>query len=454
MKIPTGPRTWFNDQTGTRTVALGGGALPINYKADDSEGGDWRRIALQWDENLGEYSASQSYHRAQIDTDGAAEFMWPAAGRRRALRLRPNRLVKVDIASRSWTTLAVASPPSAIEQRGASLWMRDIYPGIDRRLRFFNNSISDGVAFNQSARDALAGAGPWAGKMIGTVSHVDLGDLPNAVLRDRLGAALSIDAQGRISTEVVHIESDGTRLLSLAGGSRLYLYTQQNGRVETPLVPVHNYLAFRAGQLFLVELFDPMVVAGWQDGTITHDAEFGNNSTETNLSSLKGIVNGLVDSPSTNGTADSIWVWQEIAGFPLNEGVTCALYDYNAGDEEYIDKTAERKWTIPPSYTDEFKEYTFSGGPSLSSGTTYCIVAWGQEHASHSIDTRVTSGGGASGNFRWVTNTTNYDPGTEPWPEPMDTDVDNIDVAIYCEYTEDAATGPPLGSLASLGVGR
>jgi len=119
-----------------------------------------------------------------------------------------------------------------------------------------------------------------------------------------------------------------------------------------------------------------------------------------------------------NGTADSISVYMK-AQNPGQQGpVQSALY--RRSDGSFVAGTNEISMTT----TLQWWTFTFSSPPSLTAGTDYWIVMWGNYANYLYCDTETDKGGSQTEDY-----------GKYKWPSTFSPTIDDKKYSIYCTYT-------------------
>jgi len=433
--IPISARAWMNDEVGRISRPMGMEGVPLNYKID---GGAWDHIVLDWIQvNATRWKVERGRHRAWVETDGGLLLDFPdRSGGRHRLGIRPRWLVKFKTSDRSYEAIASESASTPIFS-GAAVTFPDVFPGIDREVSYFNHSVSDRFIFHQSARDALASAGPWAGHWLGIVSDLDISAL-NLNWRDGIGDFI-IDTGGRLSGTWFDCHKDGERVFALAE-SRLR-HSADSGVEDRPIV--RKFVVKKGGNLYLIELFDPIEANQLPPGDLYHYATFGYGTIGGSTSNFKDTALSYLGSPAADGTADSITVYTGGVGiFGVNPTyLKCALYDH-ASPPLGSSARETTKWNCYGQIYG-WRTVTFLSSFSIYSANQYNIAAWGEDNGAGSqpVAKAETSGG----TNRWKIATW-ADP--DSWP-----DLDNsnaLKLSIYCTYTEGVAVSRQL---ALTGVG-
>lgn len=441
-RIPTGPRTWRNSDTGARIRVAGAGRVPVNY----DDGGTWRDISLAWSGSGTSRNASGAAHKMVLSGEGMT-MRWPSPGGLRNVILRPDRLIQFDVSARTWTTIVTAQTPSGVTPFGTTVFLHDIYPGVDRRLEFFNNTIADGLVFHQSARDQLQALGGWAGKWLGSVSDVDLSGVTGAQIRNHLGQTIAVDDTGVMIDEDraglgFDLAVGGQRFVALSGFSLLEGPTGATWSLDNPAgwIKVRRFLIVVGGRLKLVELFDPKQTVVIPPGDIAHDPVFGNEGVEAgNLPMADHIRADTYTMGAIAGTMDSISIYLTDRGGTGGNKTKCAIYET---DSSFLGETVEQD---PGVNGAGWSLITNSGTTNLVADADYRISVW----CNFATNCKVAAGGGGDNTL----DDNNQVYGS--WPDPANFAFNRFtkDLSIFCTYTEESA-GPPLGGLALMGVGR
>ncbi len=436
--IPTAADRWVDDTTGQESIALGNGAMPLNYR----DGGQWKAVDLNW-QNVGSmYRASRSFHKAAL-VDNTLGIQWPTRSGLRTIKTRPHSLIRFDPSNRSWEQLSAANQSPVVTMSGATLTQRDVYPDIHRRIFFFNHRLSDGYVFTQAARDRLRAMGGWAGKWLGTVSRLDVSGIAGAEIFDDDGTVAPDDV-GKLTNRFVGYRVGGERIVNMMGRQRII---DPMGRYTG--VVVRRLIVVRNGDLFIVELFDPAVADALPAGDFRHNDEFGYNGEGSSGTSIEDVIVGGLAAPASSGTVTAIWVIINKGGKTASGLAKAALYQQNAGDDTLVTDSETDELSIGFAVDPPWREFTFTGGgPSVTAGTDYYISVWGEEGGVQlSMQAELDGEVGETYTFESQTYASS-------WPTPFAlTDLSNNRVAAYAVYTPSAA-GPPLGGLALLGVGR
>lgn len=445
MKVPTGPRSWRNSVTGRRSFVSGCPGMPVNY---DEGGGLWRSIVTAWADFGDRREVLSAGHNADIESE-SLRMRWLAAGAFRDVRLRPDRIVRVDKSTLEWETIVTASAPSSVDRVGSTLFLRNIYPNVDRRIQFDNDAVHDGIVFHDAARLALAAMGGWAGKWIGTVSDVDLSAIPSATIRKFTGNALTPDVNGLLLDEPTEVVTGGSRVFALPPKNFMEGPTGETWGFPNvaDFIPIRTVLIVIGGRLKLIEVFDPIATATIPPGDIAHNFTFGySGSGALNGTIQNKVVAGHGTAADGDGVGVSIWAY--VVGASGETAITCALYEdsgNNTDDQAYIaDGQTDESF---PTGGNNFYEFPFTSAPTIEDATDYSICCWGDSAKNTRFD--------FSGDY-FKSQTVGYDgdyPGTVGDPWSGYSKQASVIQRIYCEYEEAPAAGPPLGTLATLGVG-
>ncbi|MCH8992752.1 MAG: hypothetical protein IIA44_13530 [Acidobacteria bacterium] len=408
--------------------------MPVNYQ----ESGVWAPISLAWSGSGTSRSAPGAAHKIVL-ADQAMTMRWPTPGGLRDVRMRPDRLIKFNVAEKTWTNIVLAQTPSGVTPFGSILYLHNIYPGVDRRLEFFNDTISDGIVFHQSARDQLQALGGWDGHWLGSVSDFDLEGIPGARLRNYRGETFTVDSGGLLLVE----EPDGLGFDVVVGGDRvialsdisllqgpdgaMWSFDDPNGWIK-----IRRFLVVVGGRLKLVELFDPIKAGALPAGDLWHDAVFGSQSQESGSININGKIRGFVYTMgSTAGTMDSITCYLTDGGGTAGNKKKYAIY--LESDASLIGQTTEED---PGTDGAGWYGIEASGTVSLSAGTDYIIAAW----SNFSATTKVKGQDCGSGPCT-VLDTETYNG--FPDPASFSNTAFTKNMSIYCTYTEDSDAVSP-----------
>jgi hypothetical protein len=441
MLIPTGHRSFLNDQTGTPARVMGAGAMPVNYRDDNQQ---WGAIDLNWEPvNATRWRAERGVHRLVVDSDlGARYTQFDRAGGRHSIDFRPSKLVKVRKSDLQVSVIASAVP-GTIKVDGSVMRVEGVFPGADGmriELDNFNNEFALRYVFTQATRDRLATLGPWGNHWIGVATELDLSNL-NLSLRDALGD-LPSDSSGRIIDGYIEAHLAGERVFVL-GDAYLQHQSYESPQLATPTVRVRKLIARVSGVLYLIELFDAVAAAALPSGDLWHHANFGiSTGTGTGSASIEDTIGfDRATTGSPGGALDSITA--RLVMSTSNKNAKCALYTSNVATK--LDDTEELLIT---NTGYDWITFVANGGYSLSAATAYTLAVWGAS-GTGGLTVRIED---ATGEQYHLDLSRTYGA----WPEPLQEDYAPLPgkaMMIYGTYTE-AAGGPPLGSLASLGVGR
>ena len=447
MLIPTGHRSFLNNLTGTPARVLGAGNMPVNFLGDD--GATWSPIELRWDVvTPTRWRAVQGDHRAVVDSMLGIQYSKrDASGVWHRLGMQPRFLVKLRRSDLTWSNLATAASP-AITIAGGVLNAANVFPDIDLQLDYFNESYTHRWVFHQAARTALAGAGPWAGHLIGIVTELDPSQM-TAQWRDSAGT-FDPNLETRFHSEWIDVHVGGERVFALA--ANVLQYDAFDLMAPNP-IPVYKFIGKRSGKWWLIELFDPTLTAAIPAGDLWHNVTFGNTTQEATDLGISQHVDSLLAAPASDGTADSISAYIRNFGgfFGGNDRLaTCALYTdasppLGSSAVETEEKTIAKGNAIFAWFTFDFT----SGGPSITNGTNYNIAIWAADDVPIGSPVKIKCISSAG------IGTDKYDHDETyggAWPDLTGTTT-ALRLSIYCTYTE-TPTGPPIGSLALLGVGR
>lgn len=431
MRIPTGPRTWFDDQLDRCVSMLGAGDMPANYLGDDEV---WADIDVSWIEDGGIYRAERGNHRVIARADGGARYsIRDRSGTWHRLGTLTRALVKFDIGTRQWDVIASASP-SQIGVAGSELVFGDIFPGVDKTLRYFNKQYTEEFTFHQTARDALAGQGPWANKLLGIATELDPSEM-NVQWRDPSGD-INPNVADVFHAEWVDAAVDGTRVFAIA---RSHLQHEAFDPFAPDVIPVRKFIGKRNGVWWLVELFDPIVANALPPGDIWHHGTFGSTTEDTYSTIITDLIVSAKGAPTADGTVTKISAYAKGPTiFGNDTPCKAAIYTHDA-TSTLLQATPEKTVT-PGEWPLQWNDIDYVSGPSVTNGTDYNVAITADNLGSVIYVYASTSGG------------------TNKWKSEAYVSFGNltasnvVDYGLYATYTESGG-GPPAGSLALIGVG-
>ena len=420
--VAVGYNRWKNDNN-THTSTIG------NHPRTYAEEGVWDDIVPDWVVvNDTTAKVVRGNHRLFAFGNGNIYYVRPRSGVRHCVGIRPVKLVKFNKLDSTYVTLADADYDS-VSLNGPVLTYHDIFPGVNRRCIYDNLFYSDQFVFSQQGRDTLGEYGPWADKMVGIISRLDIDSL-NLSMKDRAGT-FTPDEDGRDTEAWVMCHKNDTSVLAL---QQAYLVTEDS----TTSVKVHKRVVVQAGKIYLVELFNPIPTASWPSGPIWHNAEIGYDTNFATGLDIESKIAGMsIAALSVGGTADSMQFYGDAAS--LNIDGRMALYsDDGAGGYAVVDSTAV--FTIDRSGFVWHPE-DFLLNATLSAGTRYMPVVWGE-----------TDGFGATFAKYRTANTAQAadsffydgdDDGTGGWSTIVQEIMSDWQrpVSIIAFYTEDVAAG-------------
>jgi len=389
--IPTGRRTYLNDQTGTPAGVLGAGDMPVNFRDD---GDVWLPIELRWDVvNPTRWRAVQGDHRVIVDSTVGIQFSKrDVLGAWHRLGMQPRWLVKFDVANRTWDTLAQAASPLISIEAGI-MKLSNVFPDVHCELEYFNNSFSMEWVFTQAARDALKSAGPWAGYAIGIATELDPSQM-NVQWRDESGGINPALADVFHATWI-DVAAGGACVFALPPSVLQHTAFDPFGAT----IPVRKFIGKRDGTWWLIEMFDPIAANVLPSGDVWHHATFGEGGTPGTYDyGLDDAIASNRAAPSSNGTATSITYYCRGTGglFGSDTHATCALYT-DGSPSSYYQETNEVTFIHGDvAYTVfHWQQFNFGTTPSVVNGTDYNIAIWGEYvDASSGIELKATLTGG------------------------------------------------------------
>lgn len=442
MLIPTGHRTFLNSATGTPARVLGAGDMPVNFLGDDEV---WSPIELRWETvSPTRWRAVQGDHRVIVDSTVGIQFSKrDVFGTWHRLGMQPRRLIKFNIANRTWDTLAQAASP-LVSINAGTMKLSNVFPDVHCELEYFNNSFSMQWVFTQAAREALKSAGPWAGHAIGIATELDPSQM-NVQWRDESGD-INPALADVFHADWIDVAVGGACVFALPPSVLQHAAFDPLGVNN---IPVRKFVGKRDGTWWLVEMFDPIAANALPSGDLWHHATFGEGGTPGTYDyGLGDLIASNRAAPSSNGTATSITYYCRGTGglFGQNTHATCALYT-DGSPSSYYQETNEVTFLHGDlDYTVfHWQQFDFGTTPSVVNGTNYNIAIWGEHvDASSFIQAKATPTGGYN----------KYDAETyaTPLSWPALSSSYGIIVYGYCTYTEAGGAVVPQRTLMGVGT--
>ncbi len=364
----TGPNSWFDSTRAVTIRAMSSSAIPMNYLNDDST---WTCIDVDWEiHNDTIWKVVKGKHRTYAMENGWTYYVVPRGGIRHAIGTRTSSLIKFNLSDSSYDLLSSASYDSMTVDRSViTHW--NIFPGVHKRLQYFNTWYREQFVFTQEARDSLAGQGPWANRMLATVTRLDVDSL-NLDIYDSLGQ-VSWSSIGRMTDTWLKFRDGDSVVFTLPSSYVRGIDTIGDSTLTGPRV--HKRLVLIGGQPFLVEMFNPVPIAQWPDGPVEHSALFGNNVIEASALWHYDSPYGFIGTPSSSGTLDSIRGYCD-GWFGYTSYQKFGLYihrpDSSCELPAFVDSCAEVT-TISPAW---YSGAAYLNG-TITSGQSYVIVVWG-----------------------------------------------------------------------------
>jgi len=172
------------------------------------------------------------------------------------------------------------------------------------------------------------------------------------------------------------------------------------------------------------------------------------DATGTTQRSIEDMILSPVYAPSENGTAQSITAYLVFTGTTGTYTVKTALYDSVAGGGPIAESSVRSFNCATGECINGDYTFTLTTNPAITTGTRYRLAAWSNSTASAVGLGRATVTG-----YSLPYRSLVY--GAWPNPFAQSGSYSSTRGHIYCTYEiAGAPTGPPLGTLMMMGIGR
>lgn len=359
--VPTSPLTWVDDATGQLRVAVG--APPLNY-LDDA--GIWAPICPTWMfQSPSTYRIDAGNHRVVAHSQGRITSSWKGPAGRHSFEIQPTKLYKIRQSDHQLTALGNVGNPN-LTANGRKLTGVNIFPDIDQRVIYDEDSLTLRFTFHQAARDAIADDGPWEGYWFGIATELDL--TGSGLSWRNAAGSLTINGVGTWGNGYLELHKNGTGIVAIKGGGQLHA----NG--GNGAIPILRWLVVISNKLYLIECFDPLLMAALPAGDVWHNATFGDTTPEATGQDIRDCIAGTNFTITENGTGISISAYIDTAD-EVEHAMKYAVYTGAIGGNLSLLANGQ---TNSGMIVDAPAWYplTFPSAPSFISGTQYTLVAW------------------------------------------------------------------------------
>ncbi|MCK5020657.1 MAG: hypothetical protein KAS32_26795 [Candidatus Peribacteraceae bacterium] len=352
--IPSGPRHYYDSHIDQSKISTGGPLL--NYR----DNGVWRSIKPEFVLDDGWLRSDSGVHQVAFNV-GTNKIYYQQDGHILGLDIGNLYAYRKSTNERFW----LASPDfNKRSYVGATVTFTDIYPNVDLTITNSSDDLTHYFTFSQLARDQIETWWQNTGQLddiyIVNTFKVDASRL-NLSLSDSVGS-VSLDS-----------ESDITNLLTFGEG----LFYSQRGLVELHKPDSNSDRLYRRmmrvnGETYLAEGFPWSEIRTWDQGSIGHNATFGN----TSLGGSAGAIE-----PGTNNKISNKYVMNNENGTITS--ITVGIRDNWNGDDTVIAYVYDDNATFPNSLIDtafiEVESSTISwvqGSSTMSGSLTASAVYW------------------------------------------------------------------------------